>query len=101
MSTKPFELKRRSLQKCDIEDAHNNPQNSSNMPTDSRPQMWTLDDFDLAYNIGKGRFGSVFAVRSKKDKCFVAIKVLFKRTIDENDLRDQVKDEIEIQYHLL
>ncbi|KIH47997.1 hypothetical protein ANCDUO_21938 [Ancylostoma duodenale] len=46
-----------------------------NMPTDSRPQMWTLDDFDLAYNIGKGRFGSVFAVRSKKDKCFVAIKV--------------------------
>ncbi|ETN74066.1 kinase domain protein [Necator americanus] len=63
--------------------------------------MWTLDDFDIAYSIGRGRFGSVFAVRSKKEKFFVAIKVLFKRTIDENKMREQVKDEIEIQYHLL
>ncbi|KAK6741137.1 hypothetical protein RB195_009163 [Necator americanus] len=69
--------------------------------TNSRPRMWTLDDFDIAYSIGRGRFGSVFAVRSKKEKFFIAIKVLFKRTIDENKMREQVKDEIEIQYHLL
>ncbi|VDM83811.1 unnamed protein product [Strongylus vulgaris] len=66
-----------------------------------RRPMWKLDDFDLAYSIGKGRFGSVFAVRSKEEKCFVAIKILFKRTIDENGMREQVKSEIEIQYHLL
>ncbi|EYB92661.1 hypothetical protein Y032_0191g1303 [Ancylostoma ceylanicum] len=101
MSTKSPKSKHRELQSSDPKDAQSNPQDSSSMPTDSRPQMWKLDDFDLAYNIGKGRFGSVFAVRSKKEKLFVAIKVLFKRTIDENDLRDQVKDEIEIQYHLL
>ncbi|CAJ0599692.1 unnamed protein product [Cylicocyclus nassatus] len=79
----------------------NGPTSTAHSSSTAKPRpMWKLDDFELAYNVGKGRFGSVFAVRSKMDKCIVAIKILFKRTIEENEMRDQVKNEIEIQYHL-
>ncbi|XP_075393809.1 aurora kinase C-like [Tenrec ecaudatus] len=64
-----------------------------------RPRL-TIDDFEIGRPLGKGKFGSVYLARLKKNGFIVALKVLFKSQIEKEGLEHQLRREIEIQAHL-
>ncbi|CAG9540432.1 unnamed protein product [Cercopithifilaria johnstoni] len=70
--------------------------------TNIRPKtrQWSLDDFEIGRPLGKGRFGNVYLAREVESKFVVAIKVVYKSQLDQNNLKLQLRREIEIQYHL-
>jgi hypothetical protein len=48
-------------------------------------RKWTLTDFDVGKPLGTGKFGRVFLAREKKTKYIVALKVLFKKYVAEDE----------------
>nr|CAD7579454.1 unnamed protein product [Timema californicum] len=70
--------------------------------TDSRKEekIWTLDDFEIGFPLGRGKFGRVYFAREKTTKYVVALKTLFKSEIVKGKVEIQVLREIEIQTHL-
>lgn len=69
---------------------------------DVRPKtrQWSLKDFDIGRQLGKGRFGSVYLAREIESKFVVAIKAVYKSQLEDNNLKLQLRREIEIQFHL-
>merc|ERR1711990_56393 len=67
---------------------------------DKKGKEWKFDDFKIGKSIGKGRFGSVYVAKEKKSSYVVALKILFKKQIRDEDLQHQVRREVEIQSHL-
>lgn len=65
----------------------------------SGPVKLSLTDFDIGRALGKGKFGNVYLAREKQTKLIVALKVLFKKQLDKHNVAQQLKNEIEIQYH--
>lgn len=63
-------------------------------------QNWSLSNFDIGRPLGKGRFGSVYLAREKASQYVVALKVLFKKQVNQSGIEHQVRREIEIQSHL-
>uniref|UniRef100_A0A1I8EGP9 Aurora kinase n=1 Tax=Wuchereria bancrofti TaxID=6293 RepID=A0A1I8EGP9_WUCBA len=63
-------------------------------------RQWSLDDFEIGRALGKGRFGNVYLAREIESKFVVALKVVYKSQLEQNNLRRQLRREIEIQYHL-
>ena len=39
---------------------------------------WTIDDFEIGKQLGRGKFGHVYVAREKKSKFIVALKILYK-----------------------
>ena len=68
-------------------------------PASSQPAKLSLQDFDIGRALGKGKFGNVYLAREKQTKLIVALKVLFKKQLDKHNVAQQLKNEIEIQYH--
>ncbi|MCP9263160.1 Aurora kinase A [Dirofilaria immitis] len=70
--------------------------------TNIRPRMrkWSLGDFEIGRQLGKGRFGNVYLAREIESKFVVAIKAVYKAQLEESNLKRQLRREIEIQYHL-
>jgi len=64
------------------------------------PKTWTMDDFDIGRELGRGKFGFVFLGRERRTKFIVAIKVLFKSQFSKSNIEHQLRREIEIQAHL-
>lgn len=58
------------------------------------------DDFEFGKSLGKGKFGRVFLARLKSNNYIVALKVLFKNELVENQSEVQLRREIEIQSNL-
>ncbi|CAI2373301.1 unnamed protein product [Moneuplotes crassus] len=58
---------------------------------------YTIKDFELGQQLGKGRFGDVYLAREKKTKFIVALKILDKKKIRECHIEHQIKREIENQ----
>lgn len=71
-----------------------------NTQTNTKLKTWCLMDFDIGKPLGKGKFGNVYLAREKSSKYIIALKVLFKSAIKENNNEHQVRREIEIQTHL-
>nr|CAD7449019.1 unnamed protein product [Timema bartmani] len=63
-------------------------------------KIWTLDDFEIGFPLGRGKFGRVYFAREKTTKYVVALKTLFKSEIVKGKVEIQVLREIEIQTHL-
>ncbi|KAK4872250.1 hypothetical protein RN001_016374 [Aquatica leii] len=61
---------------------------------------WSLNDFELGTQIGRGKFGRVFIAREKQTGYLVALKTLLKKEVASNHMEQQVLREIEIQSHL-
>lgn len=61
---------------------------------------WQLSNFDIGRPLGRGKFGNVYLAREKDTKFVVALKVMFKKQIQLNNVEHQVRREIEIQSHL-
>lgn len=59
-----------------------------------------LQSFEIGRSLGKGKFGNVYLAREKQSKFIVALKVLSKEQLKENNLQHQLRREIEIQSHL-
>ncbi|GAV05362.1 hypothetical protein RvY_15510 [Ramazzottius varieornatus] len=68
----------------------------------SRPEAptWTLDRFDIGKPLGRGAFGRVYLARTKKEKLIVALKVLFKKELQNQKMEQSIRREIEINARL-
>lgn len=73
-------------------------QNNEN--EDDSNKKWVLADFEIGKPLGKGKFGNVYLARERRTRFVVAMKVLFKKQIEEGNVQHQVRREIEIQTHL-
>lgn len=72
----------------------------SNAAVDDRTQ-WSLSDFQLISELGKGRFGKVVKAKEQKTNFIVALKILQKdRLATLNNAEIQLRREIEIQGEL-
>ncbi|OIR58851.1 MAG: serine/threonine-protein kinase Ark1 [Amphiamblys sp. WSBS2006] len=65
-----------------------------------KKQQWSIDDFDVGKSLGKGKFGHVYLAREKQSGFIVALKVLFKKEVQNAHIERQLRREIEIQSHL-
>lgn len=63
-------------------------------------RQWSLKDFDVGKPLGRGKFGHVYLAKEKKSGYIVALKVLYKQELQENNAEKQVRREVEIQSHL-
>ena len=61
---------------------------------------WTLENFKIGKKIGNGKFGDVYLAKERRSNFIVAIKVLKKRQLIQNNVEHQLRREIEIQAHL-
>lgn len=69
-------------------------------PQIKKSGSWELTNFDIGRPLGRGKFGNVYLAREKDTKFVVALKVLFKKQIQRDNVEHQVRREIEIQSHL-
>ena len=53
-------------------------------------KKWKIEDFNLGRALGKGRFGNVYLAKEKKTNYVVALKIMFKKDIRDNELQHQV-----------
>lgn len=56
----------------------------------NRSNRWKLADFDIGRPLGRGKFGNVYCAREKATRFVVALKVLFKKQVKENNIEHQV-----------
>lgn len=72
----------------------------SNGGEGDQKKLWCLQDFEIGNALGRGRFGCVYVAREKQSKFVVAIKVMFKKDLENSKIIRQVKREIQVQSHL-
>lgn len=70
-----------------------------NTVVDNRRQ-WSLDDFSLIKELGRGKFGKVYKAKERKTKYTVALKILQKSQLSKMNAEVQLRREIEIQSEL-
>ncbi|VDL89964.1 unnamed protein product, partial [Schistocephalus solidus] len=63
-------------------------------------KRWSLNDFDIGKNLGKGRFGSVYLAREKRSRFVFSLKIMSKLHFSTPETMQQLQREIEIQSHL-
>ena len=61
---------------------------------------WTIDDFDIGRQLGRGRFGNIYLAREKKSQYIVALKTLSKSQYVKERMEHQLRREVEIQSRL-
>ncbi|NWI93524.1 AURKA kinase, partial [Pitta sordida] len=67
---------------------------------ETKKRQWSLDDFEIGRPLGKGKFGNVYLAREKQSQFILALKVLFKKQLEEAGVEHQLRREVEIQSHL-
>ncbi|XP_077583394.1 aurora kinase A [Stigmatopora nigra] len=63
-------------------------------------KRWSLDSFEIGRALGKGKFGNVYLARERQTKFILALKVLFKKQLEQAGVEHQLRREVEIQSHL-
>ncbi|XP_077459948.1 aurora kinase A isoform X2 [Stigmatopora argus] len=63
-------------------------------------KRWSLDSFEIGRGLGKGKFGNVYLARERQTKFILALKVLFKKQLEQAGVEHQLRREVEIQSHL-
>jgi serine/threonine protein kinase len=51
---------------------------------------WTIDDFEIGKPLGRGKFGHVYLAREKVSKFLVALKLLYKLQLVNNNVEKQL-----------
>ncbi|KNB41781.1 serine/threonine protein kinase [Blastocystis sp. subtype 4] len=64
-------------------------------------ESWSFDSFGFSKCLGAGQYGKVFLAKEKNSGAIIAIKVIWFKNYIENGIQDQIKNEIEIQSHLV
>ncbi|XP_009887773.1 PREDICTED: aurora kinase B-like [Charadrius vociferus] len=65
-----------------------------------RRRIFSLDNFEIEWLLGKGSFGTVYLARERSSEFLVALKVIYKSRVEKNGLEHQLWREIEIQGRL-
>ncbi|PXF45157.1 Serine/threonine-protein kinase Aurora-3 [Gracilariopsis chorda] len=73
---------------------------SARPPDKDERQQWTLADFRIIKELGRGKFGRVFKAKELKTGYLVALKAMQKKDIIRERQEKQVRREIEIQSQL-
>lgn len=68
--------------------------------TNTEAKRMSLSDFEIGKPLGEGKFGHVYLARTKVDKIIVALKVLHKQQLNNDNMGYQLRREIEIQSNL-
>lgn len=63
-------------------------------------KIWKLSDFIIGKKLGVGQFGRVYLAKVRSNELVVALKVLSKKQLIQNNVETQFRREIEIQSHL-
>ena len=53
-------------------------ENNSSTKKKLTSKEWTIEDFEIGKQLGRGKFGHVYLAREKKSKFIVALKILYK-----------------------
>lgn len=61
---------------------------------------WSMTDFELGFQMGRGKFGRVYCAKERRSGHIIALKILFKDEMVKYGVERQVLREIEIQSHL-
>lgn len=77
----------------------NIPRTSSSISSIEK-ERWSLRDFEIGKALGKGKFGHVYLAREKRSNFIVALKIIYKKELEEAKVEKQLRREIEIQSHL-
>ncbi|XP_055677690.1 aurora kinase C [Lutzomyia longipalpis] len=88
------------MEKTDRRDIESKASTNGSVGTEKPKTVWSLSNFDIGRLLGRGKFGNVYIAREKETKYVVALKVLFKKQIQDSGVEHQVRREIEIQSHL-
>ena len=64
------------------------------------PLLWKIDNFEIGRPLGNGQFGHVYLAREKKSKLIVALKIMKKKKILQENHENYVRSELEISCHL-
>jgi len=76
------------------------PLDTSAFEKSGEDRRWKLSDFEIGRPLGRGKFGRVYLAREKQSKKVVAMKLLYKKDLCKDAMKNQIKREIEIQTHL-
>jgi len=68
--------------------------------SNKRKREWCLEDFEIGRKLGRGKFGNVYLAREKRSKYIVALKLIHKKQLQDNNVEHQLRREIEIQNNL-
>ncbi|KAK9498924.1 hypothetical protein O3M35_003465 [Rhynocoris fuscipes] len=53
-----------------------------------KPPLWKIDDFQIGFQLGEGKFGEIFLARIKAMKYLLALKIIYKsRLVNEGNLK--------------
>lgn len=63
-------------------------------------ERWSLKDFEIGKQLGKGKFGHVYLARERRSGFIVALKIIYKAELEKAKVEKQLRREIEIQSHL-
>jgi serine/threonine protein kinase len=66
----------------------------------TKKTSFAFEDFELGRELGEGIFGHVYLARTKREQKIVALKVLYKRTLEKELVVEQLKREVEIHSRL-
>lgn len=77
-----------------------NDENNRNSLEIQENRAWKVSDFTLGKPLGKGKFGNVYYARQKVSNIPIALKVLFKSQMNNEQILKMLKREIEIQFRL-
>ena len=63
-------------------------------------RRWSLNDFEIGREVGKGQYAEVYLAREKKTQFVLVLKAVDKSILRESRVEHQLRREIEIQAHL-
>lgn len=72
----------------------------SDVEYEAPDRFWQVDDFTLGKPLGKGKFGNVYSAKQTATRFPVALKVLFKAPMVQQNCVHNLKREVEIQCRL-
>jgi serine/threonine protein kinase len=72
----------------------------SDVEYEAPDRSWQIDDFTLGKPLGKGKFGNVYSAKQAGTRFPVALKVLFKAPMVQQNCVHNLRREVEIQCRL-
>ena len=90
--------KRASLEKTSVVAASGKENSTAGVVEE--PRSFQESDFEVGRKMGQGLFGHVYLARTRAEHKVVALKVLYKRALEEENVVPQLQREVEIHTRL-
>lgn len=103
ISLKTFPRGIKALPKLNVETSRSLPRKSEKRIqsfSKSFKCTWNLGKFNIGRKLGNGKFGTVYLARERVNNYIVAVKIMKKSQLVKNQVKHQLRREIEIQAQL-